>query len=82
MPSSAGRQSRVQAAVSGWASEVGRRAVQGDRRAHEVLMGAYHLESSPLSLLHPALVASVALGRLRKEHAPSRRPAVLDALTA
>ena len=82
MPSSSGRQSRAQAAVSAWASEVGRRAVQGDRRAHKVLMGAYHLESPPSALLHPALVASVALGRLNRSQAPAQRPAVLDALTS
>jgi flavin-dependent dehydrogenase len=81
MPTTSGQQSRVQAAVSGWASEVGRRAVQGDRRAHQVLMSAYHLESSPGALFHPALVASVALGRLRA-HEPAPRPPVLDVLAA
>jgi 2-polyprenyl-6-methoxyphenol hydroxylase-like FAD-dependent oxidoreductase len=80
MPSSSGRQSVGQAAVSAWASEVGRRAVQGDRRANRVLSSVYHLEASPLSLLHPALVASVALGRARRQPVTSPRPAVLDVL--
>src|SRR4051794_38359369 len=43
MPSCSGQQSRAQAAVSAWASQAGRRAVEGDRRAHQVLMRAYHL---------------------------------------
>ena len=80
MPTSVGRQSRRQAAVSAWASALGRRAVQGDRRAHRVLMRTYHLESPPVALLHPALVASVAFGRLRRRPAPAPRPAVLEAL--
>ena len=82
MPSSSGHQTMSQAAVSAWASEVGRRAVHGDRRAHDVLMGAYHLETSPLALLHPSLVASVALGRLHGASTPAPRPHVLDALAA
>ncbi len=82
MPSSSGQQSRPQAAISAWASQVGRRSVQGDRRAHKVLMQSYHLESSPTALLHPALIASVALGRLHRSRTPAPRPAVLDALTA
>jgi flavin-dependent dehydrogenase len=81
MPSSAGRQSVGQAAVSAWAGQVGRRAVQGDRRANATMGSVYHLESSPLALLHPALVASVALGRLLGDR-PSPRPAVLDLLSA
>ena len=80
MPSSSGQQSRAQAAVSAWASELGRRAVQGDRRAQQVLMRTYHLEGSPRALLHPALVASVALGRLRRTPLPAWRPPVLDGL--
>jgi flavin-dependent dehydrogenase len=82
MPSSSGRQSVAQAAVSEWATQLGRRAVQGDARAHQVLMGVYHLESSPLALLHPALVASVVLGRVRREPVTSPRPEVLDVLGA
>src|SRR4051794_8855425 len=82
MPSSSGRQSPAQAAVSAWASQLGRRAVHGDQRAHRVLLGAYHLESSPAALLHPALVASVALGRLRRSADPAPRPRVLDQLAA
>ena len=82
MPSSSGQQTRAQAAVSAWASELGRRAVQGDRRAHRVLMRTYHLEGSPGALLHPALVASVALGRLRRAPVPAWRPPVLDGLPA
>lgn len=85
MPSTSGQQSRPQAAMSAWASQVARRAVQGDRRAHQALMQAYHLESSPTALLHPTLIASVALGRLRrtwKPAPPGPRPAVLDALSA
>jgi hypothetical protein len=80
MPSCSGQQSRAQAAVSAWASQVGRRAVEGDRRAHQVLMRAYDLESSASALLHPALIASVALGRLRRTHTRSPRPAVLETL--
>jgi len=80
MPSSSGQQSRTQAAVSGWASQVAQRAVQGDRRAHHVLLRAYHLETSPAALLHPALIASVALGQLHRPKVPASRPAVLDAL--
>ncbi len=82
MPTSSGRQSRRQAAVSAWASALGRRAVQGDRRAHSVLMRTYHLESPPVALLHPALVASVALGRLRRPQPPAPRPAALEALAS
>ncbi len=82
MPSSAGRQSVAQAAVSGWASAVGRRAVDGDPRAHEVMSGVYHLETSPLALVHPALVASVVQGRLRRTRTAAPRPEVLDVLTA
>lgn len=80
MPSSTGRQSRAQAAVSAWASAVGLRAVHGDRRAHQALMAAYHLEGSAAALFHPALVVSVALGRLGRTRPAQRRPAVLDAL--
>lgn len=80
MPASAGTQTRAQAAVSGWASELGRRAVQGDRRARDALMRTYHLESSARALLHPALIASVARGRLRRAPVPSRRPPVLATL--
>ena len=82
MPSSSGRQSRPQAAVSAWASQVGLRAVQGDRRAHQTLLGAYHLERSPTALLHPALIASVALGQLHRSRALTPRPAILDSLAA
>jgi 2-polyprenyl-6-methoxyphenol hydroxylase-like FAD-dependent oxidoreductase len=82
MPSSSGRQSRVQAAVSAWASQVARRAVQGDDRAHQTLMRAYHLESSPSALLHPALIASVAFGRVRHISVPAPRPPVLERLAA
>lgn len=82
MPSTAGQQSQAQAAVSAWASQVARRAVQGDRRAHQVLMRAYHLESSATALLHPALIASVALGLLNRTAAETPRPPVLDALAA
>ena len=82
MPSSTGRQSLGQAVVSEWASRVGWQAVHGDRRAHQVLMGVYHLERSPVALLHPALVASVAVGRwLRAQHA-APRPAALQTLHA
>jgi len=81
MPSSSGQQSLAQAAVSAWASEVARRAVQGDRRAHQVLIKTYHLESSPTALLHPALIASVARGRLLRAKASAPRPAVLDAVS-
>jgi flavin-dependent dehydrogenase len=80
MPSSSGRQSRVQAAVSSWASELGRRAVEGDRRARDVLLRTYHLEGSALALLHPALVASVVRGRLGRAPVSSRRPEVLGML--
>ena len=82
MPSSAGRQTLAQAAVSSWASQLARRAVHGDRRAQRVLMRAYHLESSPTALLHPALIASVALGKLSRTRPPAQRPLVLDALVA
>jgi flavin-dependent dehydrogenase len=82
MPTSSGQQSWSQAAVSGWASELGRRAVQGDRRAQQVLLRAYHLETSSTSLLHPALIASVALGRLHRVQVPTPRPRALDALAA
>jgi hypothetical protein len=82
MPSSTGRQSRAQAAVSAWASQVARRAVQGDRRAHQVLMGTYHLETSATALLHPALIASVALGRLTRTPPSAQRPTALRALAA
>jgi len=82
MPSSTGQQSRAQAAVSAWASQVGRRAVEGDRRAHRVLMRAYHLESSAAALLHPALVASVALGLVSRTSTRAPRPEVLDGLAA
>ena len=82
MPSSSGRQTISQAAVSAWASVLGRQAAHGDQRAHAVLMGAYHLETSPLTLLHPALVASVARSRLRRARPSAPRPRVLDALTA
>ena len=82
MPSSTGRQSVAQAAVSEWASRVGRRAVYGDRRAHQVLMGVYHLERSPLALLHPALVASVALARWGGEQHAAPRPGALRTLSA
>ncbi len=82
MPTSSGRQTRLQAATSAWASALGRRAVEGDRRAHEVLQRAHHLEASPAVLLHPALVASVAAGRLHRPPGPPARPALLDALAA
>jgi len=82
MPSSSGRQTPAQAAVSAWASQVARRAVQGDLRAHQVLMQTYHLEGSATALLHPALVASVAIGRLSRTAARGPRPAVLDVLAA
>ena len=82
MPSSSGRQSLPQAAVSAWASQLGLRAVQGDRRAHQTLLGAYHLERSPTALLHPALIASVALGRRNQSRALTPRPAILDSLAA
>jgi hypothetical protein len=82
MPSSAGHQTRAQAAVSSWASLLARRAVHGDRRAQRVLMRTYHLESSPTALLHPALIASVALGKLSRTPPPAPRPRVLDALVA
>lgn len=80
MPSSSGHQSRAQAAVSGWASELGRRAVQGDRRAYDVLMRTYHLEGSAVALWHPALVASVVRGRVLRTPLRSPRPAVLGTL--
>ncbi len=80
MPTSAGRQTRAQAAVSAWAAEVSRRAVHGDLRAHAVLMSTYHLVGSPMALLHPAVLASVARARLRGPGDPSPRPASLDAL--
>src|SRR4051795_11135428 len=82
MPSSSGRQSRAQAVVSAWASQVARRAVHGDLRAQQVLMRTYHLESSATALLHPALLASVALGQLHRTEAPEPRPALLDDLAA
>jgi 2-polyprenyl-6-methoxyphenol hydroxylase-like FAD-dependent oxidoreductase len=82
MPSSSGRQTLSQAAVSAWAWVVGREAAHGDHRAQAVLLGTYHLESPPLALLHPALVASVARGCLRRGRAPAPRPPVLEALTA
>lgn len=88
MPSTSGQQSRAQAAMSAWASQVARRAVEGDRRAHQALMHAYHLESSPTALLHPALIASVAVAQLRRTWPsappapPAPRPAVLDSLAA
>ena len=80
MPSSSGRQSRLQALTSAWVSALERRAVLGDERASATLAGVYHLERSPSALLHPALIASVALGRVRREQAPAPRPAVLDRL--
>lgn len=80
MPSSSGRQTWMQAAVSAWASAVARRAVHGDTRAQQVLMSTYHLEGAPIALLHPTLIASVVRGRLLRAEAPPRRPAVLDAL--
>src|SRR4051812_30266038 len=82
MPSSAGQQTRAQAAVSSWASQLARRAVHGDRRAQRVLMRAYHLESSPTALLHPALIASVALAKLSRTRPSAPRPRVLDSLVA
>ena len=82
MPSSAGHQSLAQAAVSAWASLLAQRAVAGDRRAHRVLMGTYHLESSPTALLHPALIASVLRGRLQGVRARPPRPEVLAVLAA
>jgi hypothetical protein len=82
MPSSTGQQSRAQAAVSAWASQVARRAVQGDRRAHQVLMRTYHLETSATALLHPALIASVAIGRLTRTPASAQRPSALRVLAA
>ena len=82
MPSSTGRQSVAQALVSEWASRLGWQAVHGDRRAHQVLMGAYHLERSPLALLHPALVASVAVGRWSRRRHPAPRPGALRTLQA
>jgi 2-polyprenyl-6-methoxyphenol hydroxylase-like FAD-dependent oxidoreductase len=82
MPSSSGERTPAQAAVSAWASQVARRAVQGDRRAHQVLMKTYHMETSPTALLHPALIGSVAFGRLRRAKPPAPRPAVLNELTA
>jgi flavin-dependent dehydrogenase len=82
MPTISGQQTRMQAAVSAWASELGRLAVQGDRRAQQVLMRAYHLESSSTALLHPALIASVALGRLRRTQVSTPRPRALDTLAA
>jgi hypothetical protein len=81
MPSCSGRQTPVQAATSAWASQVARRAVQGDRRAYDVLMRTYHLEGSPGALLHPALIASVTLGGLRRTTA-TPRPVELDAVSA
>lgn len=80
MPSSTGRQTRRQAAVSTWASQVARQAVRGDRRAHHALMSAYHLETSPISLLHPALIASVTVTALHRARPPAPRPAALEAL--
>src|SRR3954447_603449 len=82
MPSSSGQQSLAQAAISAWASEVGRRAVQGDHRAHRVLLRTYHLEGSATGLLHPALIASVALARLRRTPLPVARPEVLETFAA
>jgi flavin-dependent dehydrogenase len=79
MPSSSGGQTRRQAAISAWASQVARRAVHGDLRAQQVLLSTYHLEAAPTALLHPAVLASVALGPLRGGR-PSPRPAVLEAL--
>jgi flavin-dependent dehydrogenase len=82
MPSSSGHQSWVQAAVSGWASELGRRAVRGDRRAQRVLLRTYHLEGSSAALLHPALIASVAVGRLQRGPVATPRPKALDVIAA
>ena len=83
MPTTDSRQSWAQAAMQAWAAELWRRAVQGDRRVHQVLLQTYHLESRPLAMVHPALIASVARGRLMRTPLPApRRPRVLDAMTA
>jgi flavin-dependent dehydrogenase len=82
MPTTADRQSWAQAAMQAWAAELWRRAVQGDRHVHQVLLQTYHLESRPLALMQPSLLASVVRGRLRRTPLPvPRRPAMLDALT-
>jgi 2-polyprenyl-6-methoxyphenol hydroxylase-like FAD-dependent oxidoreductase len=82
MPSTSERQSRAQAAMQAWATELWRRAVQGDRRVHQVLLQTYHLESRPLAMAHPDLIASVVRGRLTRTPLPApRRPSVLEALT-
>jgi flavin-dependent dehydrogenase len=78
MPTSAGSHTRAQAAVSAWAARVSRCAVQGDRRAYEVLMRTYHLMGSPTELFSPSVVASVARARLRDSSPPSPRPAALN----
>ena len=57
-PSSAGAQTPVQAALGAWARQLGRLATHGDDRALDTLTGVYHLMSSPVRLLHPALLVS------------------------
>jgi len=81
MSSSSGQRTAVQAAVSAWASQVARRAAQSDRRAHQVLMQTYHLETSPTAMLHPALICSVALGHVQQAKPPPSRPRALNALS-
>ncbi|HEY6794701.1 MAG TPA: monooxygenase FAD-binding protein [Kineosporiaceae bacterium] len=78
-PHSGTPQTRSQAVLNAWASQVGALAAHGNLRAAATLSRTYHLIGSPWGLFHPALFAAAASGKVRGYPPPNPRPAVLAA---
>ena len=69
-PAAEGTVPRATAMFSAWTRELGRLGCARRRAAHVAMARVYHLMASPLTLLHPRLVARALRARVRG-HAPA-----------
>ncbi len=81
-PSSQGRESPPQRAMSEWTAELARLASHGHQRAYRAVSDVYHLAAPPRILFHPALLGAAGRARLRGYGPANPRPAALAALAA
>ncbi|WP_426593503.1 NAD(P)/FAD-dependent oxidoreductase [Cellulomonas sp. McL0617] len=75
-PAAEGTVPRATAAFSAWTRELGRLGAHGDEAAHLAIARVYHLMASPVTLLHPRLLARAAVARVRGYGPSTARPRV------
>ena len=80
MPSSEGRQNRLQRLSSVWTRRLAQLSTGGDEACTRAFSAVYHLMGSPLLLFSPGVLRATARSLVRGVPEPGPRPAVLDEL--